>query len=103
MTTDQYGDPSPPTAQKGHHEQTAVPESDDHGFLVVVPEKRLVDLQVYLVDPHGKPNKLDETKGKKRDQGKKNPLAQFPQSTFSSRGHFLVSSNSPPDVSHKGK
>jgi hypothetical protein len=96
VTTDQDGDPSPPPAQKGHHEQTAVPESDDHGFFVAIPEKRLMDLEVYLVDPHGKPNEVDETKGKERDQGKKESPAQSPQKTFSSRGHFLVSSDSHP-------
>ena len=80
-----------------------MPESDDHGFFVAIPDKRPMDLEVYLVDPHGEPNKADETKGNKRDEGKKKSPAQSSEETFSSRGHFLVSSDPPPDLSQKDR
>jgi len=88
VTTDHYGDPSFPD-QIGHHQQSAVPESDNHPFSIIVFEKRLQDLGVDIFDPQGKSIEVEQSIGEKGNQKEDDPLAQFSKKASSSLGHFL--------------
>lgn len=87
VATDQHSDP-PISEKKGHHEEAAVPKRNDRRRFFIIPsEKRLQDLGVGLLNPHGESKKLEESIGEKRDDKKEDTLSQFPQEGFSSLGH----------------
>jgi len=68
-----------------------MPESQDHRFLVAVPDKLFRDLKVDLLDPHGKTQKMDQCVREKGEDGKENPLSQPIEKRSLSRAHFVFS------------
>jgi hypothetical protein len=90
MPADQHRDPSP-SAEQGHHQEPAVPESKDHRFLISPFDKLFSDVKVDLLNPHGETKKMDQSIGEEGEDGKKNPLPQPIEERSLSLAHFVFS------------
>jgi hypothetical protein len=68
--------PAKLTTQNGHHEQPAVPKSEDDRPLFLLVGNGLEGLFIDFFDPHGKPYEPDQPIGEKGKRRKNDSLTQ---------------------------